>query len=388
MTRAAAQRQATHCVLGVVGAALLLVGCVSVTAGPKASAPSSSVDAAPSPSPEVSSRIASKRTVDVPSSIDATGSSNVSAKLQSFINGAPDGSTIVFKAGGTYRLDSALVISGRRNLTLEGSGARLNLPGTFAGYDSIGIRVEVSTGTTIRNFTMVGNDSEAGTSAACCSREAQHGIAVLSADATLIEDMDIRRVWGDCVYVNYRAGLAGDWSDGVTFRDSSCTLTGRHGVGIIAGKNLRIERNVFDQIGYMIVDIEPNDSSGGASDVLVADNTIGSYGLTDQYRSPLLAAGGPNTGAAVRNVTVTRNTVAGNRAGYDGAVLGLNITVKGDRGPRSGFTVTDNIAETAAKGPLMTFTQTVGVTVTGNSQPLTSGELATFSGSTNVTYEP
>ena len=143
---------------------------------------------------------------------------------------------------------------------------------------------------------MVGNNSEAGTSAACCSREAQHGIAVLSADATLIEDMDIRRVWGDCVYVNYRSGLAGDWSDGVTFRDSSCTLTGRHGVGIIAGKNLRIERNVFDQIGFMIVDIEPNDSSGGASDVLVADNTIGSYGLTDQYVTHCSRPAGRNRG--------------------------------------------------------------------------------------------
>ncbi len=49
---------------------------------------------------------------------------------------------------------------------------------------------------------MVGNNSQAGTSAACCSREAQHGIAVLSADDTLIEDVDISRVWGDCVYVN------------------------------------------------------------------------------------------------------------------------------------------------------------------------------------------
>ena len=36
----------------------------------------------------------------------------------------------------------------------------------------------------------------------------------------------------------------------------------------------------------------------------------------------------------------------------------------------------------------MTFTQVAGVTVTGNSQPLSSGELATFPGSTGVTYEP
>jgi hypothetical protein len=41
-----------------------------------------------------------------------------------------------------------------------------------------------------------------------------------------------------------------------------------------------------------------------------------------------------------------------------------------------------------AKGPLMTFTETDGVTVTGNTQPLSSGELATFPSSTNVTYVP
>jgi hypothetical protein len=385
MYRAATLRALPPGGWAAVVAAILLLGCAAET--PPGTPRASTAELLATPYVEMTARGGDRR-VRLPSSIDATGSSNVTSQLQSFINSAPDGSTIVFKAGGTYRLDSALVISGRRNLTLEGNGARLELTGTSGRFESIGIRVEVSTGTTIRNFTMVGNDSEAGTSAACCSREAQHGIAVLSADATLIEDMDIRRVWGDCVYVNYRFGLAGDWSDGVTFRDSTCTLTGRHGVGLIAGKNVRIERNVFDQIGYMIVDIEPNDSSGGASDVLVADNTIGSYGLTDQYVAAVLSAGGPDTGAPVTNVTVTRNTVAGNRAGYDGAVLGVNIRSKGDRGPRSGFTITDNVGQMTAKGPLMTFTETDGVTVTGNTQPLSSGELATFPSSTNVTYVP
>ncbi len=35
----------------------------------------------------------------------------------------------------------------------------------------------------------------------------------------------------------------------------------------------------------------------------------------------------------------------------------------------------------------MFFTDVKGVTVTGNVQPLSSGELATFPGSTNVTYD-
>ena len=70
-----------------------------------------------------------------------------------------------------------------------------------------------STGTTIRNLTMVGNNHQAGTSEACCSRENNHGIAVLSAVDTLIEDVDMSRIWGDCLYVNRADG--GVWSDGV-----------------------------------------------------------------------------------------------------------------------------------------------------------------------------
>jgi hypothetical protein len=324
----------------------------------------------------------------VPASIDATGSKDVAVALQSFINGVPNGSTIVFKAGGTYRLDSRLSINGRRNLTLEGNGARLDLKGTSGRYDSIGIQVmNGSVGTTIRDFTMVGNNQDAGTSAACCSREAQHAIAITGSDDTLIEDMDIRRVWGDCVYAGVQT-LGGAWSTGVTFRDSTCRLTGRHGVGIIAAERVRIVNNVFDEIGYMIVDIEPNRGDQGAIDVVVRDNTIGTYGLTRSYVAKLLGAGGPDTGAIVRDVTVTGNTVEGNPGGYDGKVLGVTIQVKGDRGPREDFTITNNVAKNPANGPVMNFRETHGVTVTGNTQPLKSGELATFSGSTDVIYEP
>ena len=137
-----------------------------------------------------------------------------------------------------------------KNLTLEGNGARLDLPTADAGYDAQGFQVRSgSVGTTIRGFTMVGNNSEAGTSDACCSREDQHAIAVLSANDTLIEDMDIRRVWGDCVYVNAATVPGGAWSDGVTFRNSTCRLTGRHGVGIIRPRTCASSTTEFDEIG-------------------------------------------------------------------------------------------------------------------------------------------
>ena len=269
MNRAAAQRAAHPAGSAVVVAAAAARGMRCRTPlDPEASAPSSSWMRHASPSSEMTSR-SSVRSARSTSRIDRChrDAATSSAELQSFINGAPDGSTIVFKAGGTYRLDSALVISGRRNLTLEGSGARLNLTGHVGR-----VRIDRHPGPGRQH----GHDDPQLHDGRQRQR-GRHERGLLQPRGaarhrgplrgnTLIEDMDIRRVWGDCVYVSSESATGG-WSDGVTFRNSTCTLTGRHGVGLIAGKNVRIERNVFDQIGYMIVDIEPNDSSGGASDV-------------------------------------------------------------------------------------------------------------------------
>ena len=343
---------------------------------------------APTPKPTPKPTAPPSNAVNVPSSIDATGSKDVSSALQSFINDAANGSTIVFKAGGTYRLGKTVRISGKRNITLEGNGARLNLTGT-SGSDSKGLQVQSSSGTTIRNLTMVGNNSEAGTSDACCSLESQHAIAVSGATDTLIEKVDIRRVWGDCVYINATSPGAA-WSDGVTFRDSTCRLTGRHGVGLIRGSNIRVVNNVFDEIGFMVIDIEPGASDAGARDVVIRGNDIGSYGLGDQYNAWLLAACG-KPGAVIRDVTLTDNTIEGNRIGWSGnngrPMRALSVRICGDNGTREDFTVTDNVAQTAIDGPAMYFTDVKGVTVTGNAQPLSKGELASFSGCSGVTYD-
>ena len=70
-------------------------------------------------------------------------------------------------------------------------------------------------------------------------------MGVFGSYRTVIENMVIRRVWGDCVYVNSHAGEV--WAEGVTYRDSTCELTGRHGVGLIAAKSVRVTRVDFDR---------------------------------------------------------------------------------------------------------------------------------------------
>jgi hypothetical protein len=324
--------------------------------------------------------------VNVPTSINATGSTDVSSALQSVINNAPNGSTIVFRSGGTYRIGTALRISNKSNLTLDGNGATLMPIRTMA------LRVSDSSRVTIRGLAIVGDDTEAGTPAVCCTNEGFHAIAIYSSTDTLAEDMDISRVWGDCFYANATTVPGGTWSARSTFRDSRCTLSGRHGVGIIRASQTLVERVTFDRIGFDVVDIEPGAADAGADGFIFRDNTVGTYGLGDQDNAWLLAACG-KPDATVKNVTFEGNDIQGNQIGWTGGsgtkpLRALSMRVCGDVGPRSNFVVRDNVAHLTIPGPAMTFVQVQGLIVTGNSQPLTSGQLASYSGSTNVTYQP
>jgi hypothetical protein len=391
-----AVRSASWQVATVVGILTVLSACATATEPVGAAAatpapfdaPTRAASSAPiaqaTPAPR---RRTSGNLIVVPDSIDATGSRDVTAELRTLINNAPDDSTIRFKAGGTYRIDSVLFITDKRNVTIDGNGARLDLPREDKGWQSIGFQVRTSTGTTIRDLTMVGNNDRGGTSNTDWSRENNHAILVLSSDDTLIENVDIRRVWGDCLNIKWMPGREGDWSQGLTMRNSSCRLNGRSGVIIHGGTDVVIENNVFDEIGYAVFGFEPDASHEGARDIVFRDNTIGTYSLTSDYRGNVLYAcdalwtDGDST---IRNVTLAGNTIEGNRNGKAGEMVGINVKICGDRGIRENFIVTDNTAAKPVVGPVMTFTDVKGVTVSGNDQPLDSGTLATFPGSTGV----
>jgi hypothetical protein len=163
---------------------------------------------------------------------------------------------------------------------------------------------------------------------------------------------------------------------------------------IEAGQDVRLLNSVFDQIGFMFVDIEPDSSISGAIGVVIRNNTVKSYGVTGNLSSQFFAAcdapwGG---GSVVRDVTISGNTVETSRSGWSGAVQGLNIDVCGDTATREGFTVTNNTATGTVHDAwwgVMRFVDVKGVTVSGNTQPMSGRTvLATFNGSTNVAYEP
>jgi hypothetical protein len=302
--------------------------------------------------------------IAVPASIDATGATDASPALISFVNSVPDGSTIVFKAGGVYRMDAALKFAHRRNLIFEGNGATLRANGGTTEASSLFWLASDrggNSGITIRDFTLAGNSSTPGVYQP--GKEGAHGILVDSGSAIEITSVTVRGVWGDCLYV-------GSAATGVSFHDSTCSSNGRNGVTVTSATSLTVQRVTFTMSGYCTFDIEPNVSAEGASNVQFLDNTAGAW--TNSFLSADGAAG-----SVVSGVTVSGNTVTG-----------ASLLTVIDLARRQNIVFTNNRSTVTAAGPVLHFAHVDGLTVTGNVQPLSSGVLASITDSTGVTYTP
>lgn len=381
------RRQLMVALLAALVASLMAASCVRMSA----IAPSVSLPPVPTIAPIATPAIAGSA-VDVPAWVDATGATDASAALQRFVDGVPDGSIIRFAPGGEYRMDHGLVLRRRHDLVFEGNGATLRAQGSARdAMDSVFALMEGDERIAIRDFTLIGNNPDAGTRDAFHGRDEHlHGFYLGGVSDVLIEGITITDFYGDCVYV----GTDGDstWSSNVVFQDSTCTRSGRHGVGYIAGRDITVQRVTFDAIGMWVVDIEPNRPFEGADGFLFRDNTIGTYGLTDQYIVWLVSARAGAEGSVAHDVSIIGNTITGNPAsGFDGEPLGLAVYVDGDLGPRSNWVIRDNtstisMSRTTHGAPIY-IRDTDGVIVADNRQPMGRGELGRFPGSTNVIYQ-
>lgn len=318
---------------------------------------------------------AAGRTYRVPASIDRTGTRDVAGRLNSFIRGVPNGSTIRFRRG-TYRIDTAIMLDGRRNLVLDGDGATLRGDGCSPG-DSMFLlgRARANSGITIRDFTLRGANPNGGTRSAFRSGcEHQMGVAIYGSSDVVITDVAISRVYGECVYV---AEGSGGWARDITFRNSSCSSTGRSGLAVVAGTRVTVANVAFDKIGMYVLNIEPNSSRGGGTYVTFRDNNIGTYAHAAQFGDNMVCTNGGADGAPIHHITITRNRVTG----------GTMRTFMWE--PRNTDIVfTDNVSTVAADGPVVVIRNADRVTVSGNVQPMRSGRFADFAGSTAVTYVP
>jgi hypothetical protein len=250
---------------------------------PGASAGSPSVATLPSASPGASRAtpapepIATDITVDVPAAIDPTGKEDVTAELQAVIDAALPGTEIRLRQDARYRVDGTLLIDGRERLIIDGQGATVAASARGDDPDRAMWRIRSSRGIALRDLTVIGGHPDPGTYVK--GFEWQHGVSVEGGRDVELQGLTIRDVMGDCVYV---ASDEARWADGVWVSGLTCRDSGRQGIAVVAGRNIRVEGSTFGDIPLSVFDLEPEASDTlpqGVDGAVFTDNVVdGPYG--------------------------------------------------------------------------------------------------------------
>ncbi|MFL5755227.1 MAG: hypothetical protein ACJ77N_02925 [Chloroflexota bacterium] len=320
------------------------------------------------------------RTVNV----DATGATDVTSAVQSFIDGSPNGSVVCFKAGGTYKVNGQVHLSNRQGITLDGNGATVYQ--AVRGTSSIVLVDYGSTDITIRNLTIQGSNPSPGLWS--LTYEHNHGLDLRGTLRVDVGGVRVVNVGGDGFYLagGYLPGGAFRWADSIHVHDSLVDGTGRMGVAVTDGlSNTVIDHSTFRHIAYYTLDFEANGHvfsgvAAGAVHVRFSDNTLGSQpysaGGSGQPTGHLFVVTGTSGGGPADDIEVSRNSVSG-RA--------VDVGVYNNGGLRRNIRVVDNHSDTRVGGPVMSFSGVDTVRVTGNTQPLSNTTLVSTSGCTSVT---
>lgn len=299
---------------------------------------------------------ASTSVYTIPTSVDDSCQADDTGPILSWLGSVPDGSTVAFAQGACYRIEGTLTLKDRA-LTIEGNGA------TFRSLDPPDDQRAVwrvwDSDVAMRDMTIAGSYAGGGT--LDTGVEHAHGVDLRGTHA-VVENVAMSDLGGDCVYF----GLGATRSSGAV-RDSSCRRIGRNAVSITAGDDIRVERVVTDQIGYIAFDVEPNAGSGfGSSHAVFDSNTIGSY-----YMKAYTVIGN----APISDQEFTNNRVQGQ---------GLKIGVVNRAYNPEALRIAGNSSDTATTPAAMNLDGIRGVTVTGNSVPMTTGTMAAIDSSCGI----
>jgi hypothetical protein len=308
-------------------------------------------------------------TFEAPSSIDATGTQDVTAALVAFIRSVPDGSRITFPADARYRIENIVWLNDRHDLIIDGNGAVF-----FASTDGSGVTptgpasvklqwprhrdqwlITGGSNITLLNLTVRGANPAAGLGdgAYVAALEAQSGVEFSGTTTGLLANCTISDPYGDMVYIGQRA-------TGITVRDCTLARSGRQGVTVSDARNVTIDTNRISSIRRTAIDLETYTSTWSVTNVRVVNNTFG------PTRGDVVAAKGQGDVSAV--------VVAYNR--LSNQPLTVRNTPPSTLSPRRHeWSVIGNTSDTAFGSPhgFVWITYTDNVRVSDNYQPLQAG---------------
>lgn len=314
-----------------------------------------------------------------PLSIDRTGAKDVTAALQTFLNGVPNGATVLFHKNAQYRIEGTLLLTNRKGLTLDGNGARFfaTQPTELRGRSQWDLRD--MTDTIIQNMVIRGANPKAGTGddAWVVELEAQHGINIVGGARVTVRWNTISDTFGDFIYISSnakggvpkditvhdnfmrrsgRSGISTTNADGVVLRNNDLAEMRRSGFNLETNLAHEVARNVTirnNRVGPSRLNFVSGHGHGRVDDLVVIDNVLIGQPLTVTLHAT--SAGGRRT-----NVLIARNV---SDKPY-GASIGASVRIVG----YDGVTVKDNVQPLNINQPmhLVMVRDSCKVVVTGN----------------------
>lgn len=206
----------------------------------------------------------------VPSSIPGDCSRDVAADITNWIASVPNGSTLSFSSGACYRIDGTVYLRSRQGLVFEGNGAQFKAF-VEAGNGRHHWYLDQGGNLTLRNMVIVGADPTPGTFET--AQEHQHGVYLYRVQGARLENLTIRNVHGDFVYVGHHNGTP---SRDVLLLGGDFSGAGRQGVAVVNGERITVDGTRIEKVGNSVFDLEPG-SLDLIRDITVRNTTVGDH---------------------------------------------------------------------------------------------------------------
>lgn len=214
--------------------------------------------------------------VVVPTSIDATGATDVWAPFTEFLASVPNGSTIKFRPG-RYRMEQTLIIENRDHLNFDGAGATIFATTTGTRGRSH-IEVLNSQNIVFRGLRVTGAHPNGGVDGDYVAElEAQHGFELKSAVNVVLDSVTVSDVYGDFVWMGKDEERT--WTTNVLVQNSTFARNGRMGIAMTAVRNVLIQYNSFNDMRRSTFDLEAHDPGFGMEQITIRNNDIGASRL-------------------------------------------------------------------------------------------------------------
>lgn len=306
---------------------------------------------------------------EVPGSIPADCSVDVTKQLNQWIASVPDQSTLSFADHGCYRIEKTVMVKNRHGLSLEGNGS------TFRAFtDGTGYVANVQTrnhfylwggsNLVVRDLTVQGVNTDHRYHAKFAG---QRGFRIAGVQGALLENLRVFEVRGDFVELDPDYYQTWRWSSDIVIRNSTFKHSGRQGLSITGARRVLFSNNRISGAALSIFDIEPDSGTGkdaagfpvfgGAADIRIVDNEIGPAGLLFFGNIVLDEA------VVTKNIEISRNRLRG---------IPLSIwSVGHDKLHYKNFTITDNSSDRVYGGPRggVELVYVDGAVVSGNTVP-------------------